>query len=180
LTSFESGQFLDKAGAAMVPLPVEADGWERGSFAALHTEETAQRTPGDIEAAWIKLTESVPTRAEVEAAQRKNDQALQALAQRGMFFGNGNPNDQHSLLLGHQAVINGVRLETLVEWLLGDLDNEARRRFEMRLQGRYAEMVKTANDQADELLGRAAAQRLLQGVQGVDPAAVMRKLNGGH
>jgi broad specificity phosphatase PhoE len=160
----------------------EAVEWERGNYAKLHTEETAaQRAPGDIEAAWARLTEPVPTRAEVEAAQEGNDKALQALAQRGMFFGNGNPNDQHSLLLGHQAVINGVRLETLVEWLLGDLDNEARRRFEMRLQGRYAEMVKTANDQADELLGRAAAQRLLQGVQGVDAAAIIRKLNnGGH
>jgi hypothetical protein len=81
-------------------------------------------------------------RARVAAMQATNDLGVTRLAQRGVGVN-----------------VPGVRLDELVEHLLGDMDDPRRLAYEERVQRRFTEIITEAE-------GQIARSVLLQGVNG--------------
>lgn len=95
-------------------------------------------------------------KAQVEEAQQANDDALAALAKRGIQI-NGAP-----------PFVLGTRLEALAEYLLGDVDDPRRLNYELAVHRAFADQIANANAQADQVIqearAQAARQALLDGV----------------
>lgn len=98
-------------------------------------------------------------RHRVEQLESANNATLQSLAARGVG-------------ITGESVLH-LRLYTLVETLLGDMDAPARLVYEEAMQQRFAELLATQGEQAVQQANRA---RLLEGVR-LDPP---RHPNGGH
>lgn len=76
---------------------------------------------------------SVPTRESVEAKSAGNDQRIHRLSQAGARI--------------DMASVQSVRLGLLCEYLLGDMDDPNRLRFENMLADRYREIIEDAEKQ---------------------------------
>lgn len=102
----------------------------------------------DTEFAWNDPPAENRHKARVLALQAANDAALQELAQQGIQI--------------DQSAITATRLAVLTEFLLGDMDDPRRLRYEYRVQDRFSALIR-------EVRGQVARARLLQGVNGVVP-----------
>lgn len=91
-------------------------------------------------------------RHEVEQMRASNALGIQSLAARGVGVS--------------EASVVGVRLEMLVERLLGDMDTAPRLDYELAVEQRFTELISTAGE---EVAAQVARAQLLQGVR-VDPS----------
>jgi hypothetical protein len=121
-----------------------------------------------------------PTRAEVEAQVRANDERLAALNASGLRFsvipGQVTEPAERLALLDERVWLTVVRLAVLVEHLLGTMDDSARLWFERKVADEYAGHLATAEASLSEARASAAARRLLEGVN----LSSVRKLSGGR
>jgi hypothetical protein len=104
---------------------------------------------------------TVPTRAEIVAAEQANDAALAGLAQRyGVQFDGG--------------AIFALKFDALVTALFGDLEAEARRVFDWAMVERFRSVV--AETEAE--VRKAVLQQGVQQPGLMVPAAGYRQRNG--
>jgi hypothetical protein len=73
---------------------------------------------------------AVPSAEEIQALRDANDEAIKTLVAQGMPITITN--------------VNAVRLQELIDFLFGSLDNERRRAFEAQLQNKFAELIQDA------------------------------------
>lgn len=93
------------------------------------------------------IESSVPTKDEINAWRRRNDQRINKLAQRGLVVGR-EPNTGNDML-------HAARMNFLIEYLLGDDDAPARREFEAKLCQMFDDQLTEIEKSAPALMAKS-------------------------